>query len=330
MELRDLTGAARSVAFTAGALGDFVLTWPLLRGLMAHGKLDVIARPSHAALVRYAMPGCVTHSVDSPEATALFGGPDAQPAAPGGRRGAAAVQSQTSLHAALAGADVVVSWLSGGDDPWAQAVRQAAPRARLVCLDARPPEGRAVHVQAWRREQLRRQGLTLPECDPPPASRSHPVDSATCDSVSICLHPGSGGRAKCWPLDRLTTTISILLDTGFAVRVVLGEVERERFAASDVSLLERTGAELTWLDDLVSLAQAIARSNVFVGNDAGPTHLAAQLGAPTVALFGPTDPRVWAPIGPDVTVLAPPTLSPMTWLDPGRVVEVVRRLAPPA
>ena len=42
---------------------------------------------------------------------------------------------------------------------------------------------------------------------------------------------------------------------------------------------------------------------MFVGNDSGTTHLAAMLGAPTVALFGPTDPAVWAPTGPRVRVL---------------------------
>lgn len=54
------------------------------------------------------------------------------------------------------------------------------------------------------------------------------------------------------------------------------------------------------LADLVAL---IATADLVVGNDSAPTHLAAQLGLPTIALFGPTDPALFTPWGPRVTVL---------------------------
>ena len=44
-----------------------------------------------------------------------------------------------------------------------------------------------------------------------------------------------------------------------------------------------------------------------MGNDSGISHLAAAFGAPVVALFGPTDPAVWRPIGPGVRALRSPT-----------------------
>ena len=47
----------------------------------------------------------------------------------------------------------------------------------------------------------------------------------------------------------------------------------------------------------------LARCDLYVGNDAGPSHLAGLAGAPTLALFGPTDPERWRPLGPRVTVL---------------------------
>ncbi len=40
-----------------------------------------------------------------------------------------------------------------------------------------------------------------------------------------------------------------------------------------------------------------------MGNDSGPTHLAAAVGCPTVALFGPTDPARWAPVGAHVVAI---------------------------
>jgi len=48
---------------------------------------------------------------------------------------------------------------------------------------------------------------------------------------------------------------------------------------------------------LRELAQYLRQCRAFVGNDSGITHLAAYLGCPTVALFGPTDPRMWGPLG---------------------------------
>jgi ADP-heptose:LPS heptosyltransferase len=52
------------------------------------------------------------------------------------------------------------------------------------------------------------------------------------------------------------------------------------------------------------MAGVIAHANTFVGHDSGLTHLAAALHVPTIALFGPTDPRRWAPRGPHVKVVS--------------------------
>ena len=55
--------------------------------------------------------------------------------------------------------------------------------------------------------------------------------------------------------------------------------------------------------DLVERAALLAGCAGYVGNDSGITHLAAAVGIPVVALFGPTDPAVWAPSGRNVTVV---------------------------
>ncbi len=51
------------------------------------------------------------------------------------------------------------------------------------------------------------------------------------------------------------------------------------------------------------LGALLSRAGVFVGNDSGVSHLAAATGAPTLALFGPTDPGLWSPLGQRVRVL---------------------------
>lgn len=54
---------------------------------------------------------------------------------------------------------------------------------------------------------------------------------------------------------------------------------------------------------LRELARYLRECRAFIGNDSGITHLAAYLGCPTIALFGPTDPRMWGPIGRRVRIL---------------------------
>ncbi len=63
-------------------------------------------------------------------------------------------------------------------------------------------------------------------------------------------------------------------------------------------------AEATRFDDLHSLACWLSGARVYLGNDSGPTHLAAAVGTPVVALFGPTDREVWAPRGSKVHVVS--------------------------
>jgi ADP-heptose:LPS heptosyltransferase len=83
--------------------------------------------------------------------------------------------------------------------------------------------------------------------------------------------------------------------------------------------------DAVWAADLPleRLAALIARAGAFVGNDSGPTHLAAALGRPTVALFGPTDPAVWAPLGPGVRVLAGDVEAPWGGVTVERVMRAL-------
>ncbi|MFM1871521.1 MAG: hypothetical protein RL398_943, partial [Planctomycetota bacterium] len=114
----------------------------------------------------------------------------------------------------------------------------------------------------------------------------------------IVLAPGSGGRHKCWPQSHW-----LALAAGLAgdVAVVVGPTEMER----DDPRRWPWPSAVTFVAEVtaVQLADVLARARAFVGNDSGTTHLAATLGVPTVAFFGPTDPAVWAPVGPHVHVL---------------------------
>src|SRR4029077_16556582 len=80
---------------------------------------------------------------------------------------------------------------------------------------------------------------------------------------------------------------------------------------------------------LVDLALVLARAALYLGNDSGVSHLAGAVGAAGVVLFGPTDPRRWAPLGARLAALrarsAAPDGIPLSSLPAARVIAACRR-----
>jgi ADP-heptose:LPS heptosyltransferase len=86
---------------------------------------------------------------------------------------------------------------------------------------------------------------------------------------------------------------------GGVVVLLLGPVEEERGGVHELRQHCLVAGGLS----LSQAAALLAASDVYLGNDSGITHLAAALGVPTVALFGPSDPRQWAPRGRQVAIV---------------------------
>lgn len=149
------------------------------------------------------------------------------------------------------------------------------------------------------------------------ARRSNP-------SGSIVCHVGAGAEAKRWPMHRFAELAEAIRQRGNSQPMfIAGEVESERMTMPDRRQFAQCGGR--FINDLQDLARLIRSASLFIGNDSGPTHLAAQMGIATIALFGPTDPDKWGPVGPAVEILAPPTPRPMTWLPTEAVVGAVAR-----
>jgi len=120
----------------------------------------------------------------------------------------------------------------------------------------------------------------------------------------VAIHPFSGSAKKNWPLDRFRE-LARRLDAPV------------RWCAGPAEPLE--GAER--FDSLYDLACWLRSASLYIGNDSGITHLAAAVGTPVVALFGPTDPAIWAPRGDRVSVVA--TARPGEAIEAIALTEVV-------
>ena len=282
--------------FHAGALGDFVVTWPLalaLARLHPQSRLFYVTQRGKGLLAERVLR---VESVDAESGWHSLFAPDATLPDP-----------QAKL---LAGAHSIVTFVSGGDDAWAANVRRLVPSAELTPLVVTPPADFQGHVTDHILSQLSARPAAQ-------AAMAQVLRSVADRAVSgraavpggpVIVHPGSGAPRKCWPADRFLALIDRLRQAGRDVRVLLGEVELETWEPSTVNQFA-SAAQVLKPAGYVDLFTELNRAAAFVGNDTGPAHLAGIIGVPTVALFGPSNPTHWRPLGPKVHVLHAPTLD---------------------
>jgi hypothetical protein len=117
----------------------------------------------------------------------------------------------------------------------------------------------------------------------------------------LVIAPGSGAREKNWPEDFFLAIVKWWREAvGGVVVLLTGPVEEERGGIERLRVNCLVASDLT----LAQAAALLARSDVYLGNDSGITHLAAAAGARTIAIFGPSNARQWAPRGKKVTIVS--------------------------
>ncbi len=119
----------------------------------------------------------------------------------------------------------------------------------------------------------------------------------------VLLHPGARYWFKAWPAERFAELADRLTDA-CGCRVLVGGDASDRGVAEVIRARARSAPTvLAGRTTLLQLAALLKRCALFIGNDNGPMHMAAALGTPVVALFGPSDPSVWGPRGERAEVL---------------------------
>ncbi len=264
--------AARAVVVRSGGLGDFVLALPLLRALERAGhSLTVVTRASYFALLEARGLACGFLDVDGAHFASLFHRPVA------------------ALRAAFDDASVY-SFLPDADGAFARRAALAGAR-RVVALEPRPAAPPHFALRA-----LEAAGLPA---TPAALEVSHLARGAAPSARALWLHPGSGSPRKNAPLEAFVARAH---DWRGPRVFLLGEADRA-LEARVRAAARALDAEVVIEPPLPDLARRLAReAAAFVGNDSGPTHLAAALGVATEALFIATDPEVWRPIGRAVRV----------------------------
>ena len=173
---------------------------------------------------------------------------------------------------------------------------------RVVACDPYPR--RAMHASRWYGTAVEVLG-----CDAKPQAPllvATPAEAAAAARFAadlperfLAIHPGSGAPRKNWPPERFGT-LARELSNGQPWLLVDGPADRQAVGA-----ILFAGPKAVVARDLRArvLGALLARAGLYVGNDSGVSHLAAAFGAPTLALFGPSDPAIWSPLGPRVETL---------------------------
>ena len=282
----------RLLVMRSGALGDFVLTLPVLAALRARwpaAQVTVVGHPERARLAADAGLADEVLDADDPMWSALFVD-----------RGRAAAK----LEQVLAGLDGVVCYTADPEGLVERGLRGLC--AGWAIVHPALPTGR--HASAHLLAALSAVGIEAAECTPAlrlsqrTRARGEELLRGTDGRPIVAVHPGSGSESKCWPWERFEAVARALVaERGCRVVFTVGPADEHLLPALE-SLALPQATVLRGLD-VVELAGALSHAACYVGNDSGVTHLAAALGVPTIAIFGPTDPAVWAPLGERVTVL---------------------------
>jgi ADP-heptose:LPS heptosyltransferase len=303
--------AQRGVILQPGAIGDCILTLPLaefMKDSLQLGGIDIIGHAEYIGI----LPGrtCVD-SVRSMESMNLhrmfvkaksFDLTDGDP-----------------LINAFSDYAWIVTFLGEPYSNFEQNLiftANCSHSAEVITLSMKPPEDYPNHLTDYYRQQF------LEECslssEPRQIERSTCLIKATEADVNkgrdllaeiqidspeklLVIQPGSGGLHKCWHLDNFLAVAEEFRSKGIDVVFLLGPAEQERLSEATIKEINRVAKCLTDLS-LTQVVELLSCSNAFLGNDSGITHLAAGMGVRTLVVFGPTNPAVYEPVGPAVTV----------------------------
>ena len=119
------------------------------------------------------------------------------------------------------------------------------------------------------------------------------------------LHPGAGKRQNIWPVERFAQVIRQAAAAGHQILLMHGPADAEVLAALLAELDESDGGSVKVAPacSVGTAAALLQLADRFLCNDTGVMHVAGALKVPSVALFGPTDPELWKPPGPWVSVV---------------------------
>ena len=281
-------GRGKILVIRGGAIGDFILTLPVLAALRQQFPAAHVEVLGYPHIVSLAVAGGLAHCARSIEAQALAGF-----FARGGDLDAGLVEYFSEF-------DVILSYLYDPDGIFQTNIGRSSA-AQFIAGPHRPKEDAGIPAAEVFLKPLER--LAIFEADSVPRLS---VVAAASDENRLALHPGSGSERKNWPEAKWAQLLQDLVNlTNLDLLLVGGEAEGERLQRL-AAALPPTRTRVAQSLPLPKLAVSLRSCCAFVGHDSGISHLAAALGLRGLLLWGDSEEKVWRPSGDNIVILRHP------------------------
>jgi ADP-heptose:LPS heptosyltransferase len=280
---------AKVLVIRGGAIGDFILTLPVLAALreqFPRTEIEVLGYPHIAGL---ALAGGLARRVRSIEARPLAGF--------FARNGELAPE----LAEYFSGFQLIVSYLYDPDEIFKTNVGRCS-KAQFIAGPHRPDEMADLHATDVFLKPLERLAIfgsdAMPRLE---VARAFETTAGT--GRWLAVHPGSGSESKNWPETKwLQLLRELVKSTALHFLLIGGEAERDRLERLS-AVLPPTRLKLMQSTPLPELAEWLASCVGFIGHDSGISHLAAAVGVRSLILWANSNESVWRPRGRELTIL---------------------------
>jgi ADP-heptose:LPS heptosyltransferase len=282
-----------------GAIGDFILSLPAIgtfRHYYPYATIEIWGYPDILRLVEKRFYADGIASVERKEIAQLYNEDGVL---------------DSPLVEQLRDFDLIVVFGQEGQRTLVDNLKKIKVDA-MLWIRTFPPDGEDIHMIDYQLFQLGQMGYSPTEKIPRLFLLDDDLFHAyqMLDQIQsrentplIALHIGSGSKKKVWPPERFAhLTEKLVQKEGARIIVPIGPADEEPVRAYCTLVSSEAITPLPNLP-LTTLAAVLKRCSLYVGNDSGITHLAAAVGIPVIALFGPTDPKVWGPRGERVSII---------------------------
>ena len=282
---------SRILVVRGGAIGDFILTLPVLAALRAahpQAGIGVLGLRECGELAVAAGLADEARSLEGREWAGFF---------------VEKSDCDEGVREWLARFDLVISFLHDPEGVF-EANVCGVSGARFVAGCHRPADGTGEAAAIVLLRAVEFLGISI-ACTVPNLQLS-PTEPNELKRDVLAVHPGSGSAAKNWPEKNWAKFLSDWLEQKDTKLLIIGgEAEAERVTRLSARL-PRARHRVLLRAPLVDVARALSGCRAFVGHDSGITHLAAAVGLPGVVLWAATDAVVWRPPSEAMELLQQP------------------------
>jgi ADP-heptose:LPS heptosyltransferase len=275
----------RTLIIRPAALGDTLMLAPALSNAREWGEVIVAGRKPGIDFLRSFVSGCL--DFEALGWHALF-----------------MAYPEPGITLPVQEAKRIVAFLGDPQGMVEKNLERFFPSASIVVLPGYPDRKDAVHVALYLARAMEKNGLPIHAEKVMNEAIKHPLLlSGTQPRGRIVFHPGSGAERKNHPpafwLDLLRSFHKRIPPAPVRPVILLGPAEEKLpplFSGQE-------DMDILFSPDMRTLSLLLGETALYIGHDSGITHLAAMLGAPTIALFKNSSVAQWRPLGPKVKVI---------------------------